>query len=261
VPQPANGNNAFGSLTSSRSSSGGSGAVQPQSNGRKITQSAQLSLSAPPSRIDDVAQQVFDVVGAENGIVNSSKVTATGGPDGYAQFQLSIPSANLAQTMGRLSRLQHASVVSRTDTSQDVNNQFVSATHRLADAQALRTSLLKQLANAVTQSQIDSLNSQIHDAEATIGGIQAQLRGLNHQVDFSQVTVSISAGAIPPPVSHSGFTLGKAAHDAGRVLTVAAGVALIVLAVLVPLGLLVGLAWWIAIAIRRRQREQALDMA
>jgi hypothetical protein len=49
-------------------------------------------------------------------------------------------------------------------------------------------------------------------------------------------------------------------HDAGRVLVVAAGVALIALAVLVPLGLLVALGLWVAAALRRRRREQALDL-
>jgi hypothetical protein len=45
------------------------------------------------------------------------------------------------------------------------------------------------------------------------------------------------------------------------VLTVGAGVALIVLAVLVPVGLVAALAWWIGALVRRRRREQALDMA
>ena len=76
----------------------------------------------------------------------------------------------------------------------------------------------------------------------------------------SQIT--INAVPVPVGVSHGGgFTIGKAAHDAGRVLTVAAGVALIALAVLVPLGLIAALAWWIAAALRRRRREQALDAA
>ena len=57
------------------------------------------------------------------------------------------------------------------------------------------------------------------------------------------------------------FTLGKAAHDAGRVLTVGAGVALIALAVLVPVGLVAALAWWIGVVVRRRRREHALDLA
>jgi len=38
------------------------------------------------------------------------------------------------------------------------------------------------------------------------------------------------------------------------------GVALITLAVLVPVGMLVALGLWLAYAIRRRRREQALDL-
>jgi len=202
------------------------------------------------------------VVGSEHGIVNRSTVTATGGPDGYAEFQLSVPSSNLSQTMSQLSRLRGANVVSRTDATQDINGRFVSAGRQLADARALRTALLKQLAGAHTTSQINSLTAQIHDAETSIASDQAALRTLNRQVDYSQITVTINAAAVVA-VAHGGssFSIGKAAHDAGRVLTVAAGVGLIVLAALVPLALVVALAWWIAAAIRRRRREQALELA
>jgi hypothetical protein len=239
------------------------GVLQPPSNGRKIIQSAQLALMTAPSRIDAVAQEAFDVIGRENGIINHSNVTATGGPDGYAQFQLSVPSSALPATMAALSQLRYAHVGSRTDTTQDVNDEFQRDTRRLADARALRTSLLKQLANATTQQQIDSLNAQIHDAEASISSDEATLRNLNHQIGYSQITLTISAGATPVPVASSGggFTIGKAAHDAGRVLTVAAGVALIALAALVPAGLVGALVWWITTAVRRRRREQALDLA
>jgi hypothetical protein len=236
-------------------------APAPPANGRKIIQSAQLALNAPPNRIDDVAQQVFDVVGNEQGIVNRSTVTATGNSDGYAEFDLSVPSASLADTMTALSRLRYASVVSRTDATQDVNGQFNAATSRLADARALRTSLLKQLAAAVTQTQIDSLTAQIHDAEASISSDQAALGRLNHQINYSQITVTINAATVVPVPTGSSFTIGKAAHDAGRVLTVVAGVALIALAGLVPLALLGALAGWLGLSVRRRRRQQALDLA
>jgi len=236
--------------------------LQPAPNGRKITQSAQLSLSAAPNRVDDVAQEVFAVVGAQNGIVERSEVTQTGGTDGYAYFQLSVPSATLEQTLAKLSALSYSHVSSRTDTTQDVTSQYIDATQQLANARALRTSLLKQLANAVTTEQVDSLQAQIHDADASISSDQATLQTLGHQISFSALSVTINAVAIPPVVSHSGgFTIGKGAHDAGRVLMVAAGVALIVLAALVPVGLLVALAWWVGSALRRRRREQALDLA
>jgi hypothetical protein len=236
--------------------------LQPPTTGRKVVQSAQLQLAAPPNRIDDVAQQVYDVIGGLGGIVQSSTVTQSGGTDGYANFQLSVPSGSLGQAMTRLSSLTYATVVSRTDATQDITDQYGAAQRALADARALRTSLLKQLANATTTEQIDSLNAQIHDAEASISSDQATLNRLNHEVGFSQLSVQIGARPAPTPVSHGGgFGIGRAAHDAGRVLTVAAGVALIALAALTPVALVAALFWWVGTAVRRRRREQALDSA
>ena len=257
---------ATGSAQSANSAtSGASGLVQLPANGRKIIQGAQLSLSTSPRRIEDVAQEVFIVVGQFRGIVSNSTVTATGGPGGYAQFQLSIPSGSMPQAMAALSSLRFARVVSRTDTTQDVNGQYQGDVNRLAADRAVRTSLLKQLANAITQGQIDSLTIRIHDINAAIAADQATLQGLTNQVNYSQVTVTVNGGTpVPTPISSQsgggGFSLHQAVHDAGRVLTVAAGVALIGVAALAPIALLVLLGWWIAAAVRRRRREQALDL-
>jgi hypothetical protein len=247
----------------SAAAASGNPAPHPQSNGRKIVQSAQLTLTSAPNRVDTVAQEVFDVVGRENGVVNRSTVTATGATDGYAEFQLRVPSSSLADTMNALSQLRYAHVSARTDNTQDVNGAYVSVTHQLADARALRTALLKQLATAVTQAQIDSINARIQDAEAAIARAEATIRGLNQRVNFSQISLDINAANVPAAVPHhsGSFGLGRAAHDAGRVLTVAAGVALISLAALLPVALVGAVIWWIAAAVRHRRREQALDAA
>jgi hypothetical protein len=236
-------------------------APHPPANGRRIVQSANLELVAAPSRLDTVAQEVFDVVGRENGVVNSSTVASAS--QGYAQFRLSIPSNNLTDTMTALSELRYAHVTARTDNTEDINGQYISAGRRLTDDRALRTSLLKQLAAAPTQTAIDSIKARLHDAENAIARDEAAIRSLNNRINYSNVEVSINTGIPPTPVHHTskGFTLGKASHDAGRVLTVAAGVALISLAALVPVLLVAALIWWVAIMLRRRRREQALDMA
>jgi hypothetical protein len=240
----------------------GAPTLQPPTTGRKVVQSAQLQLAAAPDRIDDVAQEVYNVIGAVNGIVESSTVTQTGGPGGYAEFQLSIPNDSLGQTLSRLSSLNYAQVLSRTDASQDITDQFGAAQRSLADARALRTSLLQQLGNATTTEQIDSLKARIHDAEASISSDQATLNRLNHQVNFSQLSLEITPRSTPAPVSHGGgFGVGRAAHDAGRVLTVAAGVALIAVAGLTPVALVIALVWWVGSVVKRRRREQALDAA
>jgi hypothetical protein len=223
-------------------------------------QSAQLQLSTSPSRIDDVAQQVFNVVAAEKGIVVSSSVTATGHPDGNADFQLSVPSDNLAPTLNALSSLHGATVVSRSDATSDITGQIGGAGQRLAEARALRRSLLTQLAAATTPSQVESIKLQLRDADASIASDLSTLRGLQSQVAYSRLAVTIQASAVAAPVHGSSFTLGRAAHDAGRVLVVAAGAALIALAVLVPVGLVAALLAWAGLAIRRRRREQVLDL-
>ncbi|HEX4280576.1 MAG TPA: DUF4349 domain-containing protein [Solirubrobacteraceae bacterium] len=234
--------------------------LQPPTTGRKVVQGAQLNLGASPSRIDDVAQEIYNVIGQANGIVENSSVTQ-GGAAGYANFQLSVPSGSLGQTMTQLSSLTYAQVISRTDSTQDITDQYGAATRALADARALRTSLLKQLAAATTTEEIDSLKAQINDAEASISSDQATLNRLNHQVNYSEVYVTVQARTTPAPASHGGggFTVGKAAHDAGRVLTVAAGVALIALAAITPVALVVALLWWVGSALKRRRREHALD--
>jgi hypothetical protein len=163
--------------------------------------------------------------------------------------------------MTLLSTLNYAQVASRTDSSQDITGQVGGAGRALTDARALRTSLLKQLASATTTEQIASLKAQIRDAEASINSDQATLNKLNHQVNYSQVSVQINAHAVPAPASHKGggFTLGRAAHDAGHVLTVVAGVALIALAALTPIALVAALVWWVGSTLKRRRRDQALD--
>jgi hypothetical protein len=254
--------------SASGGTSGSSAAATPapapvNGNGkRQIVQSAQLQLSAAPNRIDDVAQQVFNVVGAENGIVNNSNVTAGGTPNGEAVFALSIPSANLSDTLTALSRLRGAHVLSRTDATSDITGQVGGAGQRLAEARALRRSLLKQLAAAVTTEQVASLKAQLHDADASISSDLSTLRKLQNQVAYSKIAVNIQAAAVPAPVKHSGsgFTIRRGAHDAGRVLVVVAGVALITLAVLVPVGLVAALLAWVGFAVRRRRRDQALDL-
>jgi hypothetical protein len=207
-----------------------------------------------------VAQEVFDVVGSVHGYVNNSTVTQTGGTDGAANLELTVPASALAQTMTELSRLGHAQVTSRTDGIQDVTGQYSAAQRRLSDAQARRTAILKQLASAQTTDQVNSLTGQLHDADAAIAAAQAGLAALTRQVNNVLIGVAINTAAVP--VSHaSGFTIGKAAHDAWRVLVVAAGVALIVAAVLVPVALLAALLWWIGATVRRHRREHALDAA
>ena len=204
---------------------------------------------------------MFNVVATQNGVVENSNVTSTS-TYGNAQFSLSVPSANLSRTLNALSHLHGANVVSRSDATQDITGQVGSAGNRLAEARALRTSLLRQLAAATTATAVSSLKAQIADADAAINRDLAALHRLQRKVAYSQIAVTINSVSLPvtPASRGGGFTLSRAVHDAGRVLVVVAGVGLIALAVLIPIGLLVALGVWLSIVLRRRRREQVLDL-
>jgi len=198
--------------------------------------------------------------------VQSSQVTAATNDNGggYADFTLSIPTANLQAAMTQLSRLRYTVVASRTDGTQSVSNQYSTDQRNLRDAQALRISLLKQLQAADSQTAIDSIEAQLRSANSQISSAQSRLSSLNHQISYSTVTVQVNSGGLPIIVNRvhrasGGFTIRRAGHDALRVLVVSVGIALITLAVLVPVGLLLALLLWIGLALRQRRREHALD--
>jgi hypothetical protein len=239
----------------------GAFAPAPLPDGRKIVQSSVLELGTPAKRIDAVAQQVFEVVHSFNVIVESSNVSSTGGPGASAQFQLRVPSISLSQALSALSSLRYANVISRTDETQDVNSPYLSAERGITDGKAALVKLRAELAAATTETEIASLRGRITAEKATIAGAQSALGSLNRRVEYSNVDLTVQASTGGSSSGGGGFGLGKAGHDALRVLEVTAGVALIALAALVPLALLVALAWWLALTVRRRRRERALDLA
>lgn len=239
----------------------------PVAPGNKQIQAAEISLSTANVHVDQVAQEVFTLVGVEHGTVLSSHITSatrsSGG--GYASFSLSVPTSNLQDTMTQLSRLHYAAVVSRDDSSQNVSHQYSGDERQLSDARALRASLLKQLQSAYTQQAIDSIKAQLKLAEQQITTWQNALGSLQHRISYSNVSVQINQNGLPiyPVAKHhaGGFTIGRAAHDALHVLVVAAGVALIALAVMIPVGLVAALLMWLWVWLRQRRREHALDSA
>jgi hypothetical protein len=251
-----------GSLQTVHSSSGvTTDSPAPLPNGRKIVQSSVLELGTAANRIDTVAQEVFYVVRDYDAIVQSSNVSSTGGPGASAQFQLRVPSTSLPEALSALSRLRYANVISRTDNTEDVNSPYLSAQRGITNGKATLAKLRAKLAAATTETEITSLRMQIANENAAIARTQSSLTSLNRRVDYSNVDVTVQASAGGSSSGGGGFGVGKAGHDALRVLEVTAGVALIGLAAIVPLGLLLALVWWLTITAQRRRRERALDLA
>jgi hypothetical protein len=230
---------------------------------RKIARRVDLALSTSPERFRDAADGVLDVVRDHRGFVVRSSVSG-GDPDaprsqlGHGSFTLRIPAGELGAALGDLSDLGH--VVSRTDGTQDITSRFVSVKKRIAALEKARQNLLRQLADATTATEQESIRRRLEIVESQLSAAREDLGTVQRRVHLVPVSVTIDADqALAGDDGAGGWGLDDAVDDAGKVLAVTAGVLLVTAAVLGPLAILAVLIWLGVRAVTRLRRERALD--
>src|SRR2546430_661390 len=208
------------------SASGDLSAAGP--NYRKIAQSVDLALSTSPNDFRDAADGVLDVVRAHRGFVVRSDVSGgdpgvRGAKRGRANFTLRLPAGELSAAMGDLSSLGH--VVSRSDGTVDITKRFVSARSRIDALTAARDRLLRALGHAVTITEQQTIRARLRIVQARLASAHHDLARAQQRVHLVPVSVTIAADSAAE--TGGPWTIGDAFHDAGRVLTVTAGAALV----------------------------------
>jgi acetolactate synthase regulatory subunit len=238
------------------------GSTLPGRQARSVERQATIALTAAADKIDDVSRRVMQTTDAVGGIVVSSNIE-TSRNGGSASFELRVPSARLEESLAKLSKL--ADVRSRSQNSQDITTTVVSARDRLDEYLAERTSLLRQLAKASTANATASLKSQLAIVRQEIAGARTQVRRLAERTSYSVVHVTIDPkngnGSVTPISGNDHWSVADAWKDARRVLEVAAGVAIIGIALMIPVGILGAAGGFGGRRALRRRRERTLDLA
>ena len=248
----------------SSSGSGGSGssstpalaAPAAPARQRRVERSTRLELTT--TDVQKATDGVVRATQAAGGFVQSSQV-ATGDGRSTASFVLRVPTSKLDDALARLSRLGH--VKSLQQSADDITGAYDSASGRLTEARAERRGLLRALDHATTAEQVSSLRARIADNRRALQRDQRELDAVRNRANYATIGVEVTGVARKHAAVPGGgsWTPGDAAHDAVRVLEVSAGVALIGLAVLVPLGLVGAAGGLAAVTLRRRRREAALS--
>ncbi len=223
---------------------------------RKVQRAADLTLTPKPDDVQQTADGVVRETQAAGGYVQRSDVATRDG-GGEATFTLRIPSARLDDTLARLSKLAHVGALNQTAT--DITSAVVSAADQLSDARAERAALLRALGKATTDRQIASLRARLADNRSEIAQRKGALDAQRRRADLATVAVTVQGTGKATKNDGGAWTPRDALHDAGRILQVAGGVALIALAVLAPLAILAALALLAGRTLRRHRRESALD--
>lgn len=230
----------------------GGGGVAPGADVRRIERSAQLTLASDPNEFDDVADAIFRTAARRDGFVLQSSFTQ--GEDGFSSgfFQLQVPAAQLQGTLNELSGL--ATVRARGESGTDVTGTFVSVRDRLRTALALRTSLLRRLELAITDTAVNALTRRLAIVGNRITGLRQELRAMRERTQYATVVVELvdeDADAVTGETDDAVDDAVGSLEDILNFLIRAAGIAL-------PIAL-VGLLGWFALTRgRRRARERSL---
>jgi hypothetical protein len=235
-------------------------APSPARGHRDIERSASIVLGTKPGEVAGAAAKVYSAVHAANGVVlNSSVESGRTGPTG-ASFSLLIPSRKLDDALAEFSKI--AEVRSRHDATNDITAPTIGVTEELRDSNASIEGLLKELGSVETEAERESVEARLREERHHHAAIRASLEHLHKRASMSEVSLRIvtnhGAGVVPPSKDDSGWSVGDALHDAGHILTVAAGVLLIALAILAPIALIALLLWSVNRFRVRRLRERAL---
>ena len=254
---------------SAKDSGGGASATAaPQSgdlrtfsrDGRAVLSSATLTLSTTPDKVNTVNDRAIRVVDGLGGYVQTSQVNSSGN-QASATLVVKIPSDKLDSGIAQLSKLAH--VKGRSQQAEDVTDQREVLEARVRDARADRAGLRIRLGKATTDAERSKLRAQLDRASRRVTQRQRALNELGAAVSYATVELTIDGdrrgGAAAPPEGR--WTPGDAVGDALRVLEVIAGVLVIALAVLLPLGLIALLGALAGRIVVRHRRERALDIA
>jgi len=230
----------------------GGGGIAPATGVRRIERSAQLTLASDPDEFDGLADGVFRTAARRDGFVLQSSFTQ--GEDGLSSgfFELRIPSTELQPALNELSGL--ATVRARSESGRDITGAFVSVRDRLRTARALRTSLLRRLELAVTDSAVSALRRRLEIVGTRIGNLRSELRGVRERTEYATVFIELvdkDAGAVTGATDEAIDDAVGSLEDILNFLIRAAGIAL-------PIALAGIVGWFAVTRTRRRARERSL---
>jgi Domain of unknown function (DUF4349) len=217
----------------------------------KIIRDGQLAVTIDDGSFSTRSIEVARIAVANHGSVLSS--STSGGESG--SFTLRIPAANFEKAMNQLSKL--GTVDSSEVHGQDVTAQYVDLKAHMKIYVARRKVLFGLMEQANSIGETLTVQRELDDVQLKIDQIQGQLNYINKQVAESTIKVDLhepdAAVATPAAGDVENPSLGRAwDHAVQGFLNVLAAMT-IGLGYLIPIGIVVAIAYGIAILIKRRR--------
>jgi hypothetical protein len=170
-------------------------------------------------RVEDTVaaqQEIEDLVArltAEGAyVVSSEQRGGTDGQDPYITMSIRVPAARFGQAMDAIAGLA-VDVVSRTETSDDVTEEYVDLAARLEALQVARDRLLEIMSEANRTEDLLAAEAQLTQREADIEAIQGRMQYLSQSAALARIYVELEPYALSQPVGE-GWRPAETVRDA-----------------------------------------------
>jgi hypothetical protein len=191
------------SLTmSSPSSDTGSGKLASQQlTERLIIREGNISIVVEDTLAakGSIERLVAEMASEDAFVVSSTELGGTADRSPRITMVLRVPSTRFGEVMDRLAALA-VEVQERTETAQDVTEEYVDLQARLESLETARARLLSIMEDAETTEDLLQAEQQLTQREAEIESLKGRVEYLTQSARLSRISVTLSPDVLSQPI-------------------------------------------------------------
>ena len=218
----------------------------------KIIRDGRISVVVPDGTFAENEDSLTSIAVDHGGFVLSSSTKA----ERSGTFVLRIPARRFDAALSDIRAL--GTVRSQQVTGNDVTAEFIDFQARLKLLQERRTLLSQLSERATTTDEILRFARLIDEVQLRIEQMQGQIRFINDQVAEATLRVTIAERNAPhtqPAADIENPNLGSSVDLGIQGFLRIVGAVIVGLGYLIPLSIIAGLVWFVALAVRRRRES------
>jgi hypothetical protein len=223
-----------------------SGSSELELLGRKIVYNAWISLEV--NNVDAAITQLENLANEFNGYPSSISVSK-GEKIKTGSITLKVPQTEFFDAIIRVEQI--GQVKNKNVNSEDVTQQYIDLTARLANAQREEKILLDLMNKATDVKDMLEIESELARVRGEIESYTGQLNFLENRIDYSTITVDLSEPSPPLPLPEVNW-YSLVISGLSWLLLIVQGLVILVFVAIVPVTIAV-LAYYL---FRRRQRKK-----
>jgi hypothetical protein len=168
---------------------------------RLIIRTGNISMIVEDTRQTRAAieRMVAEMAGDGAFVVSGDEYGATEGAQPYISLSIRVPATRFEDVMGRLAELA-VEVVNRSESAQDVTEEYVDLEARLESLEAARQRLLEIMEDARTTKDLLEAEQQLTQREAEIESIKGRMQYLEQSARLSSIWIELQPHILSQPV-------------------------------------------------------------